>query len=60
MTDGPIPSDTAAESPGPAHGSITGLTSAVVIDLRKQYGFNDIPVEKKHPLLKFISYFMDD
>jgi H+-transporting ATPase len=57
MTDGPIPSDTAAESPGPAHGSITGLTSAVVIDLRKQYGFNDIPVEKKHPLLKFISYF---
>jgi len=36
---------------------MTGLTSAGVIELRKQYGFNDIPEEKKHPLLKFLSYF---
>ena len=34
-----------------------GLTGAEVTDLRSQYGFNDIPEEKKHPLLKFLSYF---
>ena len=51
------PSDTAAESLEPAQGSLTGLTSAEVIELRKQYGFNDIPEEKKHPLLKFLGYF---
>ena len=57
MTGGTIQSDMAAESPGPAHGSMTGLTTAGVIELRKRYGFNDIPKEKKHPLLKFLSYF---
>ena len=35
-----------------------GLTSAEVIELRKQYGFNDIPEEKKHPLLKFLVLFL--
>jgi len=34
-----------------------GLSSAEVIELRKRYGFNDIPEEKKHPLLKFLGYF---
>jgi len=57
MTGGTIQSDTTAESPGPVHGPMTGLTSVEVIDLRKRYGFNDIPEEKKHPLLKFLSYF---
>jgi H+-transporting ATPase len=57
MTDGAISSITAAESPGPNHGSMTGLTSVEVTDLRGQYGFNDIPEEKKHPLAKFLSYF---
>jgi H+-transporting ATPase len=47
----------AAESPPSAHGSTTGLTRGEVIDFRKEYGFNDIPEEKKHPLLKFLGYF---
>jgi H+-transporting ATPase len=36
---------------------ISGLTQDEVSALRSQYGFNDIPEEKKHPLLKFLSYF---
>jgi H+-transporting ATPase len=34
-----------------------GLTGAEVTDLRNRYGFNDLPEEKKNPLLKFLSYF---
>jgi H+-transporting ATPase len=34
-----------------------GLTSQEVSRLRLQYGENDIPEEKKHPLKKFLSYF---
>jgi H+-transporting ATPase len=34
-----------------------GLTGQEVIHLQEQYGFNDIPEEKKHPLLKFLGYF---
>jgi len=34
-----------------------GLTAGDVARLREQYGFNDIPEEKKSPLLKFLSYF---
>lgn len=37
--------------------STTGLSDVEVADYRKQYGFNDIPEEKKHPLLKFLGYF---
>jgi H+-transporting ATPase len=36
---------------------ISGLTQKEVISLRNQYGFNDIPEEKKNPILKFLSYF---
>ena len=36
---------------------MNGLTGAEVTDLRSRYGFNDLPEEKKHPLLKFLSYF---
>jgi len=36
---------------------MTGLTRVEVIELRRRYGFNDIPEEKKNPLLKFLSYF---
>jgi len=54
-----IHSDTAADSPAPVQGPLTGLTSAEVTNLREQYGFNDIPEEKKHPLLKFLGYFWD-
>ncbi len=57
MTGGAIPPDAASESPEPARGSMTGLTTAEVTGLRDQYGFNDIPEEKKNPLLKFLSYF---
>jgi H+-transporting ATPase len=46
-----------ADSPAPDNESAAGLTSAEVTDLRGQYGFNDIPEEKKHPLLKFLFYF---
>jgi H+-transporting ATPase len=51
------PSDTTAESHEPAQGSLAGLTSAEVTTLREQYGFNDIPEEKKNPFLKFLGYF---
>ena len=57
VTTGVTPTETEAESPGPGSGASTGLTSTEVIDLRKQYGFNDIPEEKKNPLLKFLGYF---
>jgi len=36
---------------------MTGLTSVEVTDLRGRSGFNDLPEEKKHPLLKFLGYF---
>jgi len=36
---------------------LDGLTTQEVRTLREQYGFNDIPEEKKNPLLKFLSYF---
>ena len=57
MTDGAIPPDTTADSPSPTQGSMTGLTSIEVTTLWGQYGFNDIPEERKHPLAKFLSYF---
>ncbi|GAB6283853.1 MAG: hypothetical protein STSR0009_00520 [Methanoregula sp.] len=57
MTDDATHRDSAAESPDPTHGSMTGLTQVEAATLRGQYGFNDIPEEKKHPLAKFLSYF---
>lgn len=57
MDDDPLPSEISAEPTKPALGSMTGLTSAGVSDLRKQFGFNDIPEDKKPPLLKFLSDF---
>ena len=57
MDGDPLPSEISAEPTTPAHGSLTGLTSVEVTDLKKQFGFNDIPEEKKHPLLKFLGYF---
>ncbi|WAC04381.1 MAG: plasma-membrane proton-efflux P-type ATPase [Methanoregula sp.] len=36
---------------------IEGLTGQHVNSLREKYGYNDIPEEKKHPLLKFLGYF---
>jgi H+-transporting ATPase len=38
-------------------GSPAGLSDQQVADLQRQYGFNDIAEEKKHPFLKFLSYF---
>ncbi len=57
MTENATPPDPAAESPAAAPGPATGLTRAEVTRLRNQFGFNDIPEEKKHPLLKFLGYF---
>jgi H+-transporting ATPase len=57
MTDNATLPDTVAESPAAAPGSTTGLTSADVTSLREKFGFNDIPEEKKNPLLKFLGYF---
>ncbi len=57
MTDSAIPPAIAAEPSGRDERSAKGLTTAEVTDLRIRYGFNDIPEEKKHPLLKFLSYF---
>ena len=57
MTRGTIPPARVPESPGIMQGSMTGLTSAEAFELHNRYGFNDITEEKKHPLLKFLSYF---
>ena len=51
-----MPSDSTTVASG-SDGGTKGLTSAGVTELRTQYGFNDIPEEKRHPLLKFLSYF---
>jgi len=53
MTDDIISQNT---NPGLSE-PISGLTHEEVVTLRNQYGFNDIPEEKKNPLLKFLSYF---
>jgi len=52
-----ITPDTTATTATPDQKYINGLTSEEVSDLRSRYGFNDIPEEKKNPLLKFLSYF---
>jgi H+-transporting ATPase len=57
MTGDTIPPDKVVGSDETVHGSMTGLTSAEVIELRQRYGLNNIPQEKKHPLLKFLGYF---
>jgi H+-transporting ATPase len=57
MTGDSIPPDTTIAAPAPAQESMNGLTGAEVTDLRNRFGFNDLPEEKKHPLLKFLSYF---
>ena len=57
MTGDSIPQDTTIAEPAPAQGSMNGLTSDKVTELRQKYGFNDLPEEKKHPFLKFLSYF---
>jgi H+-transporting ATPase len=57
MTDGMIFPDTADAVPESDQHPMKGLTSAEVTGLRSRYGFNDIPQEKKHPLLKFLGYF---
>jgi magnesium-transporting ATPase (P-type) len=38
-------------------GSLKGLTGREVEELHEKFGFNDIPEEKRHPLLKFFGYF---
>jgi H+-transporting ATPase len=57
MTGDSITPDMTTASPVTTGVSLTGLTSAEVTVLRNRYGFNDIPEEKKNPLLKFLSYF---
>lgn len=57
MTDNTAAPDTAADLPGTDPGSKKGLTDTEVVELRKRYGVNEIPEEKKNPLLKFLSYF---
>jgi H+-transporting ATPase len=37
--------------------SAGGLSGQEVIRIREKFGFNVLPDEKKHPLLKFLSYF---
>jgi H+-transporting ATPase len=56
MTNDTISPDV-VESPVYDQGSANGLTRAEVTALREKVGFNDIPEERKHPLLKFLSYF---
>jgi H+-transporting ATPase len=37
----------------------TGLTRAEVDVRRKQYGYNEVPERKRHPVLKFLSKFWE-
>ncbi len=46
------PAPTSADGTAPA-----GLTADEVRQRRTQYGFNELPEEKSHPLLTFLSYF---
>ena len=57
MTGSTIPPEIAADLSISDQESKAGLSTAQVKDLRNKHGFNDIPEEKKHPLLKFLSYF---
>jgi len=57
MTGDTVPQDTTPASSVTAVAPMKGLTGAEVTDLRNRYGFNDLPEEKKNPLLKFLSYF---
>ena len=51
------PTATSRVAAGPGSETAKGLTSQDVIRLREQFGFNDLPEEKKHPLVKFLGYF---
>ncbi len=57
MTDSINRQDASIGPPPPAPGSLTGLTTDKVNDLRSRFGFNDIPEEKKNLLLKFLGYY---
>jgi len=57
MSDDALPQDTTAKLSLVPPESTTGLTTVEVTALREKFGFNDIPEEKKNPLLKFLSYF---
>jgi H+-transporting ATPase len=45
-----------ADGPPQTHPS-RGLTEPEVIHLRDQFGFNEIPEERRHPFIKLFSYF---
>jgi H+-transporting ATPase len=58
MSDSGPPSSTSpVKVDGTGSDRIDGLTSQEASTLHDLYGFNDIPEEKKNPLLKFLSYF---
>ncbi|ADN37296.1 plasma-membrane proton-efflux P-type ATPase [Methanolacinia petrolearia DSM 11571] len=48
---------TGAGGNGGNAGPLKGLTGQEVEELREKFGFNDMPEEKRHPLLKFFGYF---
>jgi len=46
----------AGPEPAPATGP-SGLSGSDVRERQQNYGFNDIPEERRHPFLKFLGYF---
>ena len=45
------------DQPAPSAGSTSGLSSQEAAQLLAQYGANEVPEEKKHPLLHFLQKF---
>ena len=57
MINSMISSEITGKTVGSMPESLTGMTSIEITTLRSQYGFNDIPEEKKNRLQKFLIYF---
>ncbi len=56
-TSQPVPSLSREEIAKVPETGKNGLSGAEVHSRLQEHGYNDIPVEKKHPLLKFLGYF---